>query len=206
MAAVLITHVTMLSGVPFRELSILSLFLSLPLPAHSYHSNPFSPTQLPPTLCSCLFPAPFFFSSTPCLKLFVSWNSLLVFATLPFWSHRSSKSFFSSFQTHLPFCMSLRPFGLCGKRVQVAHINGAHVNRSNVHTVNCGCCLPDWAHPESTYISRMGGNMLYLNAQALFKPLGLNAWLDVWPWENYLTSLSFTFLICQMGTITTLTP
>lgn len=57
------------------------------------------------------------------------------------------------------------------------------------------------------YISKMWENMLYLNAQAPhLNPLGLNAWLDVWPWENYLTSLGLIFLICKIETITTLTP
>lgn len=88
---------------------LFSLSSSLSLFLHTAVTQPLSPIQLSSTLCSCLFPAPFFFSTTPCLKLFISWNNLLVFATLPFWSHHSSKSFFSSHQTHLPFSMSLRP-------------------------------------------------------------------------------------------------
>lgn len=105
--------------------------------------------------------------------------------------------------------MSIRPHpGWCGKQVLLR----ARAQIWRPHSQLTAASTFQLSSPESTHASGKWENRQYWNAQALDSDsLGLNsslpaAWLDVWPWKNYLTSLGLIFLICKMGKITKLAP
>ena len=117
----------MLPGVPFTEFPIHSLFLSL---------------LLPPSLCSCLFPATFLSSSTFCLQLLVSRNR----------AYQSSQHYLSYLMVHpkasfppiMPASLSaglLDPSLVCiGHKSLSGHI---FTDMMSTFTVNCGFYHPD---------------------------------------------------------------